>query len=612
MTIASNFPATKPSLMLDFANTKRLDPRVTFTRATTATYYDGVTTAKAEENLLLQSQDFTTTWSNTGTTDTANTSVAPDGTTTADTITEDSATSFHVVSQGLTSSGVVTLSVFAKLGSGSRYLTIGVSKDASNNGSATFDLSGGTSTQTQVNGTFSSASATITAVAQSFYRCTLTVTTDSVASVRIGLNNTSTPTTSNRGFGADYLGDGTSSLILWGAQLEQRSAVTSYTATTTQPITNYIPVLLTAASGVPRFDHNPTTDESLGLLIEEQRTNTQTRSEEFNDTGAWTVRQTTVTANTIVAPSGSITGDTLTQDTANNTHGITSTIVVTSGTTYCWSVFLKAGLSTVAQLTFGNTGGTFSGVGYANFNLSTGVVSATGGTLVASGIQSVGNGWYRCWIVATATASAATNNWIVIADSTTYTRLGTYTGNGYSGIYIWGAQVEAGAFPTSYIATTAAGTVTRNADAASMTGTNFSSWYNAAEGTLYAEINPKALAASSGAVINDNTTSNRIRIATASTSDQTLITTSGTAQATLDAGTPVIDTSMKLASSYKVNDFALSLNGGTVATDTAGTVPVVTQLQIGAETTTIGTLTIKKLAYYPLRVTNAQLQALTS
>jgi hypothetical protein len=247
-----------------------------------------------------------------------------------------------------------------------------------------------------------------------------------------------------------------------------------------------------------------------------------------------------------------------------------------------------------------------SQVGLAYYNLSTGAT----GTVAAgtASIQSVGNGFYRCILTATLAASASCTAEIYLANAD---NSNSFAGDAFNGVSLWGMQVELGAFPTSYIATISA-SVTRNADAASMTGTNFSSWYNAGEGTLYAEINPKALAASSGAVINDNTTSNRIRVATASTSDQTLITTSGTAQATLDAGTPVIDTSMKLASAYKVNDFALSLNGGTVATDTAGTVPVVTQLQIGAETTTIGTLTIRKLAYYPLRVTDAQLQALTS
>jgi hypothetical protein len=167
------------------------------------------------------------------------------------------------------------------------------------------------------------------------------------------------------------------------------------------------------------------------------------------------------------------------------------------------------------------------------------------------------------------------------------------------------------AFASSYIPT-AASQVTRNADAASMTGVNASSWLRAGEGTLYTEITPRALAASSGIVLNDNTTNNRIRLAATSVSDQGTVTVGGTAQATLDGGTPAANTTMKLALAYKVNDFALSLNGAAVAVDTLGTVPVVTQLQIGAETTTAGNLHIRKAAFYPVRVSDTALQALTS
>jgi hypothetical protein len=226
MSISQNYPIASPSLSLDFANTKALDPRVTFSRASSATYY-GTQTAKAEENLLLQSQALATspwTTGGAGATVTENTTTAPDGTNTAGTIVETSDTSVHLCFQSsIVAAGTVVLSVFAKLGTGTRFLTIGVSNSTSNTASATFDLSAGTNTQTQANGTYSSSSATITAVAEGFYRCALTVTTDTANLVRIGLNDTGTPSTANRAFGANYTGDGTSSLIIWGAQLEQRS-----------------------------------------------------------------------------------------------------------------------------------------------------------------------------------------------------------------------------------------------------------------------------------------------------------------------------------------------------------------------------------------------------
>ena len=116
-------PDIRPSLLLDFANSKTLDPRITFTRGSTATYYDGVTTAKAEENLQPYSQEFDNgDWQKNNSSVSANSIAAPDGTTTADTITADggSALSHGISTTGGTStisSAVATVSVYAKKGS---------------------------------------------------------------------------------------------------------------------------------------------------------------------------------------------------------------------------------------------------------------------------------------------------------------------------------------------------------------------------------------------------------------------------------------------------------------------------------------------------------------
>jgi hypothetical protein len=271
MAIQSNFPAIKPSLNLDFANTEALDPRITFTRASTATYYDGVTTAKAEENLLLRSQDYSATWTVTNLTPVTG-KTAPDTTSTA---TEFTATAANaVLTQGFTAiAGSYTFSVFLRRVTGSGDIQI-----AADNGTWTTKVITGTWARYDVTQTVAAGSKT--------------------AGVRVVTD--------------------TDAIEVWGAQLEQRDAVTSYTATTTQPITNYIPVLLTAATNAPRFDHNPTTGESLGLLIEEQRTNLLfPYSEEF-DNAAWSKTRSSITSNTIVAPDGTLTGDKLVEDTANS------------------------------------------------------------------------------------------------------------------------------------------------------------------------------------------------------------------------------------------------------------------------------------------------------
>jgi cyclophilin family peptidyl-prolyl cis-trans isomerase len=613
MTIQALYPDISPSLSLDFANVKQLDPRVTFARASTARYYDGKTVAKAEENLLIRSEDFTTSWSSGNSTKTADTDTAPDGTQTADTITENTNNTFRRLDQNLSTSGVVTISVFAKLGVGSRFLVIGVSNSIFNSGTATFDLSTGTNTQTQANGTYSNASATIVAAPEGFYRCSLTITTDVTVIASIGFTDTGTPSTTNRGFGTNYTGDGTSSIILWGAQLEQRSTVTAYTATTTQPITNYIPVLLSAADNEARFDHNPTTSESLGLLIEEQRTNLFERSEEF-DNAYWTKTNTTITANTIVAPDGTLTGDKLVENTVNGGHIISRAFSVSSGTTYTYSLNVKLAERTNCYMLFGSSG--FGTNVRWDFDLTAGTAtSVTAGTADAASITPTGNGWYRIRMTAQATATASPT--IQFGLKTTVV---SYTGDGFSGIFIWGAQLEAGAFPTSYIPTVAS-QVTRSADAASMTGTNFSSWYRADEGSFFAEYKVDFVApATSGQLVirvSDGTLSNYIDMAkraNVDTSTRVVIQTSG-ANVTFSNVGVFTNNVNKLANSFKVNDFSATLNSGALVKVSAGNPPLnLSQINIGNTFDGSPSLNgyIRKLAFYPKRLTDTQLQALTT
>lgn len=617
MSIASNFPAIKPTLLLDFANTEELDSRVTFTRASTATYY-GTQTAKAEENLLLQSQTFdNASWtkSNAAVSGT-DTIVAPDGTTTAEEVRDGTATNIHSCFQAVTLASGTTYvaSVFLK-NVDRQYAILAVSGGVSAYASAKFDLTGGTSTANQAAGSgWSVTSVAMTSVGSGWYRCVLVFVsgTSGSCNVRVGLASDGTTFTTNGSGLESYTGTDLK-IAVWGAQFEQRSSVTAYTATTAAPITNYIPVLQTAASGVARFDHNPTTFESLGLLIEESRTNLLTYSEQF-DNAVWTKGLSSVTANTVVAPDGTLNGDKLVEDTSNGQHHVRQSVTgLSSGSTLTLSVYVKAAERTTAQLYINDNTTTGNRV-QADFNLSTGTTSSatnvgtfTGAT---SSITPVGNGWYRCVLTGVATGVTAVQGQAIIGTT-------SYTGDGYSGIYIWGAQLEAGAFATSYIPTVAS-QVTRAADAASMTGTNFSSWYNQAEGTFFAQFVPASSSFGSNKTLflsSDGTVNNYagFRYTDSGARPTLSVVAANTTQAAMPTGTMVAGTSSKMAGAYKVNDFATSRDAGTVGTDTSGTVPVVTQAEIGMLAgTAFGTQTISKLAYYPLRVTNAQLQALTS
>jgi hypothetical protein len=609
MSIAQNFPEIRPSLNLDFANVKALDPRVTFARASTATYY-GTQTAKAEENLLLRSQEFdNAAWNRQAVGVTANTDTAPNGNLTADTFTIAAGAGVHAVTQSqpaLTGGRVV--SIFAKAGT-HKYIQFSFNGDATP--WANFDLTAGSGA---VGSTGSNQTASIVDAGNGWYRCILYTASTTATNYYLTFVDSSTSARQQ-----DWTAAGTETVYLWGAQLEQRSAPTAYTATTTQPITNYIPVLQTASANVARFDHDPVTGESLGLLVEELRTNLLTYSEQF-DNAAWTKNNSSIVSNTIVALDGTLTGDKLVEDTANAQHFIIRSVggAVAQGAPQTLSLYAKAGERTVIRVENVQGGGRRFFV-----DLSTGVI-ASASTIGSTGLDSfsesvtnVGNGWWR--IISTidptvGSTSSAMTAMVVQGSSTT-----NYTGDGYSGVYIWGAQLEAGAFPTSYIPTVAS-QVTRSADSASMTGANFSDWYRQDEGTVYSEsFSP---ADSITGIFNHNWTLSQdgnnfigcISSASYGGSGNNLsVRVNNTAQLGMVVGQQ--GSYNKNVLTVKTNDSKGTANGVSVQTDTNCLLPAPTSLHLGGSgfsASNTRSTHIKKFAYYAKALTASQLQALTS
>ena len=615
MTISANYPSVIPSLSLDFANSGVLDNRITFSRPTTGTYYNGYSSAVAEQNLLLQSQALATTpWSSSFTTATNNSSTAPDGTTTATLAVPTAVNSIaHSINTGVTYSAVpYTLSFYVKA-SGYQYFIIAIYDGLFK--TCVFDLTGVTVTQT-----YAGMSASITSVGSSWYRCVMTFTpTASSGQLYVGSVNASTWT-----YGTNtFTGDGTSGCYIWGAQLEQRSAVTAYNATTTTAITNYIPVLQTGAINQARFDHDPVLGTSLGLLIEQQSTNLLTYSGGVGGTG-WTLSGVTISA-TNIAPDGTQTAQKVTENTASGSHTVLESWGASSATTtYTASAYLKDAGSrySIIQVYEGSTGGQIFG---AQFDLQSGVITGycySSGSSPTGTITSVGNGWYRCTVTYVTTTGGASSQVQILTNRTgtfttnPYSYTG-YTGNGFAGIFAWGAQLEALAFPTSYIPTVAS-QVTRSADSASMTGTNFSSWFNIGQGTLYAEIQKPSnvLSPQQGILsINDGTSGNMVSFILPSNNFETYIRSAATTSADILIGiTFLANTPYKVCASFATNAFSSVINAGTISTDTSGAMPVgVNKLDIGYYTAGSNYLngTIKKLAYYPIALTSAQLQALT-
>ena len=608
--MANNFPTIIPSLNLQFANTGALPPDVTFTRASqSGGYYDGVTVVKAEENLFIRSQEFANAaWIIDGVT--LSTVAAPDGTSTASKMLPTAVSAAHYIygaasNRPKAASTTYTKSVRVKA-DGYGFVTISIAGTSSAvYVAATFDLSGaGAVTKTGVGGSGGTLVGTsITALASGWYQCAVIGSVTTAAGFDlVSVATTGTPTYGNYGL-ETFTGDGVSAIQIWGAQVEQRSFATAYTPTTTQPITNYIPKMLFAPAGVPVFDHNPVTGEALGLSVWEARTNLLQRSEEF-DNAYWTKVGATVSANQVIAPDGTLSMDKLVEDTATSGHSVQGTgVSVTSGIVYTFTIYAKA-----AERSFIRINGNSTGlIGAAYYNLSTGALGTVASGTTAS-IVNVGNGIYRCVFTRTSTATTSVQFLVSVTNAN---NVSSYLGDGYSGIYIWGAQLEAGAFATPYIPTVAS-TVARSADAAVMTGVNFSRWFNAGAGAFVVNSTGLDTSFTVALQIDDGTTNNRIGmiIPKASSASPAFIFTGGAAQTAFSNVTFVGDD--KEALSYAANNVLLSANGAAVQTDTTVVLPVVDRLRIRNNSAAPSSGYVKSIQYYPIALTSAQLQAVTA
>lgn len=241
-------------------------------------------------------------------------------------------------------------------------------------------------------------------------------------------------------------------------------------------------VMRFASPNTPRIDFDPVTGECNGLLIEEQRTNLLTYSEQF-DNAAWSTNITTtkVTPNVVVAPNGLLVGARLSENDTSTVVkyvGNTSGVSIANNTIVTATIYAKAAERSQIRFSLRKKDDTYAS---AVFSLSTSeVVIADSG--YSGLITAVGNGWFRCSVTGSIGAGTSQHGlYAYVANNGT----SIYIGDGTSGIYIWGAQLETGTFPTSYIPTTSS-QVTRAADVANMSGTNFSSWNNTT-GTLLAK-----------------------------------------------------------------------------------------------------------------------------
>ncbi len=357
-------------------------------------------------------------------------------------------------------------------------------------------------------------------------------------------------------------------------------------------------LIQTAAVNAARFDHDPVTLASRGLLIEEGRTNLFTQSADFNSTD-WAKVGCSISQNTLLtlSPSGQNDADQIIETLAFMPHQLNSSVTPTSAT-HTVSVFAKMnGRRWIALRASGVD--TF-------FDLQNGTVVNTSQNPT---ITSFGNGWYRCTVQST---SATQTFFRMSVDGTTV----SYLGDGASGVFIWGAQLEAGSFATSYIPTTT-GSVVRSADACSITGANFTSFYNSTSGTLLSEASISNLISSNRGIVQiDNGTNGsflRHVYSFAEGGFTSIIRAGADTPTVLSIILGTASTIQKRIIAYEGTSFASVTNGGAVATATRTMPTGLNAMKIGnlAESPFYLSGHIAAIRFYKKRLPNAKIQALT-
>jgi hypothetical protein len=349
-------------------------------------------------------------------------------------------------------------------------------------------------------------------------------------------------------------------------------------------------------------------------LIEETRTNLVLQSSAFNTT--WSLDEilafgsgSIVDATT--SPDGTVNADLIVPNTNSSSVHRVRLAVVTTAAANTASFYAKAAGYSKIGFRDGQTTGA-----YATFNLSTGQVISQGSGGTGS-IENAGNGWYRCFV--TLTAGAVTRLDITPLPDTyiSGSPLFTYSGDGTSGVYLWGAQLELGTFASSYIPTTTT-SLTRNADSVTMTGTNFSDWYTSGSGTIIVSTLLSALSTTAAQTsinlgVDGN---NQIYLYANNTagSRDAVIVTSGSGQGFNSISGANTTSYTKQGFAFATNSSAHVINGGSPVTDATVTLPsAANTLTIGSNLSGFNLLNgyVAKIMYWPQRLTNAELQAFT-
>jgi len=362
------------------------------------------------------------------------------------------------------------------------------------------------------------------------------------------------------------------------------------TRATTATRVNSSGLIESVASNIPRLDYSNGSCPS--ILVEPQRTNLLLRSEEF-ESAAWTKANVSVSANTTTAPNGTLTADTFN---TSQTNIIWQNLSASNNTTYTLSLWVKLGTATNLCIVANNTLA-WNTIGGQSFDASNGLNTST---------------WTRISFTFT-TPVLPVGAMQLTFGGNSQTGLTQSTGT----VFIWGAQLEQGAYPTSYIPTTSA-SVTRNADVISKTG--ISSLIGQTEGTIFFDGVINGCQNSSANILNSerNTTASFYISYIKSTSRIVAgIFSSGTEPATFQSGSVAIGSRFKVAYAYKSGSNALYVNGTLIASNTnTFTLPsTLDDIYIGDQTTYFSfgeSIRNNATSLWKERLTNDQLATLTT
>jgi len=386
-----------------------------------------------------------------------------------------------------------------------------------------------------------------------------------------------------------------------------------------------------AVADEPRFDHDPVTGECLGLLVEESRVNNYHRWNSTTDTATnlTSAYIDTQTVSSVLTPRG-VTATAYTATKTGNSsqyHGLNggaNSFSISSNTSISASAYIKDFNNSDYRLLFviSAYNASTNNNRYILYRARPSTGEWIGSTLDSRwstpviDVKDVGNGWYRFEISSTNTYEAG---WDEIRFS--FQLLNESNAQFYDpptanthGLYLSSPQFELGNFPTSYMPTNDSNG-SRTPDNVSMTGDNFSDWYNSSEGTVFASFRAQAQPSATKYLmgISNNSSGELIYIrATASGSDSAMRDGGSDVAYKPIAYSRDINTLSKHCVSYKQNDFIVSAQGQISTVDDNCTVPTPTNISIGSlyNTTHLGG-TISQLTYYPVRLPNSTLQTLT-